>query len=206
MSTTMSTTTPRTPETVLASAEFDERLPTYFMVQALFSLAVMFITIPLIPIWYYFGRPLHQKQYEALSAELTHRALKVKSGVLVRVQKSIPLDKITDLALTEGPILRRLGLCGLAIETAGAGATTGQATLVGVKNAEGFRDRVLAQRDAIVFGEEGERAAIDDGLRGRPASGAAASGAATSAADGSVLTDIRDSLARIERMMEERRG
>jgi putative membrane protein len=206
----MSTPTPRTPETVLARAQFDERLPMYFMLQALFGLTIMIITIPLIPIWFFLGRPLHQKQYEALSAELTHRALKVRAGVLVRVQKSIPLDKITDLALTEGPILRRLGLCGLTIETAGAGTTTGQAMLVGVKDAEAFRDRVLAQRDAIVFGEEGEtRATMDDGLRGRSVSSTVASDfdrAAASASDAGVLTDIRDSLQRIERMMEERRG
>ncbi|WP_419186189.1 PH domain-containing protein [Rohdeia mirabilis] len=202
----MSTPTLRTPETVLASAEFDERLPTYFLLQTLFALTIMFFTIPLVPIWFILGRPLHQKQYEALSAVLTNRALKVKSGVLVRVQKSIPLDKITDLVLTEGPILRRLGLCGLTIETAGAGSTTGQAALVGVKDAEAFRDRVLAQRDAIVFGEEGEgRAAMDDGPSGRSKAGAA-SGAAASVADAAVLTDIRDSLQRIERMMAERRG
>lgn len=192
------------PDDVLAVAEFDERLPTYFMLQALFGMLLTFVLIPVIPFWLFLGMPLHRKQFESLSAVLTRRSLKIEGGVLVRVQKSVPLDKITDLALNEGPILRHFGLCSLKIETAGGGqgASTGQAALVGVKDAIGFRDRVLAQRDAIVFGDE------DGPVRAPRERGESGSddGTARRASDTAVLLEIRDSLARIEKHLDERRG
>jgi putative membrane protein len=140
-------------ETVLARAQFDPRLSTYFFLQALLILVCSIITIPVAFVWLFIGPGIHRKQYERLSCELTTRTLHVKRGYLVRVQQNIPLDKITDLALVEGPILRHLGLCALRIETAGGGqaVSTGQALLVGVIDAEKFRDQVLAQRDAVVF-------------------------------------------------------
>jgi len=191
----------RRAEEVLAVAEFDERLPTYFMLQALFAMLVTIVFIPLIPFWLILGMPLHKKQYAALSAVLTRRSLKIEGGVLVKTQKSVPLDKITDLALNEGPILRHFGLCSLKIETAGGGQSTatGFASLVGVKDAIGFRDRVLAQRDAIVFGEDGSNAVSETRRASAPT--AAGTGDADAAA---VLTDIRDSLRRIEGLMRER--
>jgi putative membrane protein len=146
-------TTMARPETVLARAQFDPRLSTYFFLQALIVLVVSFITIPIAFVWLFIGPGFHRRQYAALSCELTTRTLHVKRCVLVRVQQNIPLDKITDLALVEGPLLRHLGLCALRIETAGGGpgAATGQAMLIGVTDAEKFRDQVLAQRDAVVF-------------------------------------------------------
>lgn len=180
-------------DTILSRAEFDPRLPMYFMLQAQFGLLVSIIGIPLMPIWLLLGRGIHRRQYENLECVLTDRALKVKRGVLIKVQKSIPLDKITDLALTEGPILRYLGLCSLAIETAGGGqtASTGQAALPGVSNAETFRDLVLAQRDRIALGE-------------RPSAAPTAAAKGDPSLDGAVLADIRDTLARIERLIDER--
>jgi putative membrane protein len=162
------TTMART-ETVLARAQFDPRLSTYFFLQALFFLTVTFITIPLIVVWIFVGPGFHRRQYEALSCELTTRTLHVKRGVLFRVQQNIPLDKITDLALVEGPLLRHLGLCALRIETAGGGqaTSTGQAMLVGVTVAEKFRDQVLAQRDAVVF-DGGAASAMTDVQRAAP--------------------------------------
>lgn len=141
-------------EDVLAEAEFDERLPIYFMLQVQVVLLVSVFTIPLMPLWLLFGRAVHRRQYENLSARLTGRTLQIRRGLLFKVQKSIPLDKITDLAVNEGPILRYFGLCSLNVETAGGGhgSTMGQANLPGVKNAEEFRDRVLEQRDRIALG------------------------------------------------------
>lgn len=193
--------TTRRSDEVLAVAEFDERLPAYFMLQVVATLLLTFIFIPIIPFWLVLGMPFHRKQYQALSAVLTRRSLKIEGGVLVKVQKSVPLDKITDLALNEGPILRHFGLCSLKVETAGGGqgTATGHAALVGVKDAIAFRDQVLAQRDAIVFGEDGAS-------RGAGSAAVASAADATSSLEGSneVLTDIRDSLRRIETLMQER--
>lgn len=181
-------------EEILGKAEFDRRLPRYFMLQAVVPMLFSIVLIPLIPIWILFGMPIHRKQYKSLECVLTARSLKVKRGFLLKVQKSIPLDKITDLAVSEGPILRYLGLCSLAIETAGGGhgSSMGQAILPGVANAEAFRDLVLDRRDAVTTGDT-------------PA--AAPAGAAVAPAqDAAVLGEIRDTLGRIETYLRERDG
>jgi putative membrane protein len=173
-------------ENVLASADFDSRLPSYFLLQACLILVVMIFTIPLIPIWAIFGRAAHKKQYESLGCDLTERSLNIRRGFMFKVQMNIPLDKITDLAVNEGPLLRYFGLCSLRIETAGGGqgSTMGQAVLPGVVAALEFRDKVLEQRDLVTKG----------------ASAPAPSGQS----DDGVLVDIRDTLQRIEKSLADR--
>ncbi|MDG1499679.1 MAG: PH domain-containing protein [Planctomycetota bacterium] len=173
---------------ILLEARFDPRLKHYFMLQALLIQLVTFFGIILIPFWaLLIGPVVHRRQYEALECELTERSLNFRRGFLFRVQKNVPLDKITDLALNEGPILRFLGLCSLTIETAGGGAGTamGQAALVGIMDPVEFRNAVIRQRDLAVSGQ-GSRA-----IAAEPQSDAS----------GQVLEDIRDSLGRIEKMM-----
>lgn len=180
---------------VLLRAEFDPKLETYFLLQALLVLTFTLIGVVLVPLWVLLARGLHRRQYEALSCELTTRSLNVRRGVLFKVQQNIPLDKVTDLAVYEGPLLRMLGLCSMRIETAGGGqaAASGAAFLAGMKNLDAFRERVLAQRDSIVLGDEGAPQALaDDGVRRR----------APGTAD-EVLVEIRDALLRIEGRLRE---
>lgn len=178
---------------LLEAAEFDPRLPTYFLLQTIVPLVLSIVLIPVALLWMLVGPIIHRKQYQNLACELTPRTLNVRRGVLFKVQKSIPLDKITDLALTEGPILRYLGLCSIGIETAGGGqgTTMGMAMLHGVVDAEKFRDRVLEQRDRVAL----------EGGAGIPAAAAAP---AASANDAEVLGDIRDTLGRIEEYLKAR--
>jgi len=181
----------RSDDPILLQARFDPRLEFYFMLQAQLVLLVTLFGIFAMPFWFFLGRPIHKRQYDALECELTERTLNVRKGFLFRVQKNVPLDKITDLALREGPILRWLGLCSLTIETAGGGAgtTTGQAALVGVMDADAFRDAVMAQRDKIVHGG--------------PAAVVAPAPAATSG-EAELLVEIRDGLGRIEQVLREK--
>jgi membrane protein YdbS with pleckstrin-like domain len=109
------------------------------------------VAIPLIPLWLLgVGQALCAKRYEHLMASLPPRALHISSGFLFEVEKHIPLDEIQDLSLREGPILRRLGLAALTIETAGH-AQQGMlhASLAGLVDAVAFRDAVLEQRDKL---------------------------------------------------------
>ena len=171
---------------ILRSVDFDERLPKYFLLQSTFALLISFIMIPLIPFWLLgLGQYVHRRQYESMEAELTERSLSIRKGFLFRIQKNIPLDKITDLAVNEGPILRYLGLCSLTVETAGGGAGTnmGQAALPGVVDAVGFRDAVLAQRDLVTSSP------------GAPV-------AAKAGSEEDTLVEIRDSLQRIEGLID----
>jgi putative membrane protein len=186
---------PTDQDSILLEARFDPRLEMYFMLQALFMLAVSFVGILLVPVWFFVGRPVHKRQYDALECELTERTLNFRKGFLFRVQKNVPLDKITDLALREGPILRHLGLCALTVETAGGNAATGagQVVLVGIIEPIEFRNAVLAQRDKVSLGHM---------VAPAPASAHVEGGARDAAgSNAAILADIRDSLGRIEGLL-----
>lgn len=172
-------------ETVIATAEFDSRIPKYWLLSTIWQLTVTVVGIPFIPIWLVVGWIVHHKQYEVLECQVTDRSVNITKGLLFKTQKNIPLDKITDLAVKEGPILRALGLCVLNIETAGGGqgSAMGEASLIGVVDALDFRDTVLEQRDKVGGGSH---------LAESPPS------------DTAVLVEIRDALLRIEGRLNER--
>ena len=107
--------------------------------------------------------------------------------ILFRTEKNVPLDKIQDVAMKEGPLLRKLGLASLGVETAGSSNPQGaDAQLVGVVDAPVFRDAILDQRDKVVEGQ-----------------GKAPVEASASSKD-DVLVEIRDSLLRIEGVLAKR--
>ena len=174
---------------VLLRAAFEPRLKKYFLLQSTFAMLFSVIGIPLLPFWLLgLGPAVHRRQYEALECVLTPRSLNFHKGFLIRIQKNVPLDKITDLALVEGPLLRFLGLCSLGIETAGGGPATSTAQLIGVVDAIAFRDAVLRQRDLV----------SSAGLEV-----ATPTTSMDSMEDSSqeLLSDIRDSLGRIEGLL-----
>ena len=81
-----------------------------------------------------------------MSAALTDRSVNMRMGWLFKKQQNIPLDKLTDVSIHEGPILNAFGVVRMQFETAGAAPFI----LTGVKNSEQFRDLVLEQRDSLV--------------------------------------------------------
>lgn len=173
---------------VLAEAQFDPKLRTYLYLTSLWWLAISVIGLVLVPVWLFAGLWWSRRYLEALSCVLTERALVIKKGVLFRSEKTIPLDSIQDVALHEGPLLRRLGLAQIKVETAGQSAAQGssEGALVGVVDSVAFRDRILEQRDHVAgHGPTPKRPAPE----------------ATSA---ELLVDIRDSLRRIERHLAGR--
>ena len=91
------------------------------------------------------------------------------------------MDKIQDLTVKEGPLLRALGLRSLKIETAGQGTPGGsEADLIGIIDPLEFRNRVIAQKDVMM------------GALPAPASGADAPSDSVE-----LLTEIRDLLREI---------
>lgn len=179
-------------ETIILRAKFDEKLKTYWLLNGIILMLVTFVAIPLIPFWILgLGQYICNRRYEHLKAELTDRSLHLKSGYLFKVEKHVPLDKIQDMALREGPILRSLGLSSLSVETAGNSAQ-GQpdASLIGVVDSVAFRDAVLEQREKHV----GIASSV------APAAPAPAAEASESSA---VLSEIRDTLLRIEQRLSK---
>lgn len=191
-------------DAVLATARFDTKLRTYLFLGPVLTFAVTIIGIPMllivIPVSWWWAR----RYFDALSCTLTPRALVVKRGTIFRSEKSIPLDKITDLTLRYGPLLSAFGLCALRIETAGQSQQPGgaDASLTGIVNAREFRDLVLEQRDLVAdYGYRGAtvaagavREASGAGEGAGAGAGAARAGESTEA----VLAQIRDALLRIE--------
>ncbi len=134
----------------LRTATFDPKVKTYFMLSTILLCVLTVVGIPLLPIVIPLGFVLIQKYIDNLSCVLTTRTLEIKKGVLSRSESTIPLEKITDLQLYQGPIMRALNLQGFKVETAGQSAGPGGSlvNIVGITDCRDFREAVLAQRDA----------------------------------------------------------
>jgi putative membrane protein len=176
-------------ETIILTAEFNPKTKVYWLISGTLILSITFFGILFLPIWIPLGLIFTGRYLARMECILTDKTLKVGKGLLTRVEKTIPLEKITDLGMVQGPIMRALDLRKLTVETAGQSSGPGSlVALTGIVDAEGFREAVLRQRDILA------------------ASGPGAS-LSQPAADPSqpsqveLLTEIRDSLRRIEGQM-----
>ncbi len=193
-----------TGETLL-EAQFDRSIASYLRWYVSGILLITVAGIPLIPFWLLWSLWYGPEYVRRLSARLTTQALEIRKGVFFRSESTIPLNRITDLRIHDGPLMRHHTLRGLKVETAGqSGATGSEGDMVGVIDAIEFRDAVLRQRQKVLDAEQAAESAATGGaadvlteIRDILARiEAAESAAAGEAAD--VLTEVRDILARIE--------
>ncbi|MEI8623087.1 PH domain-containing protein [Pseudoalteromonas sp. B137] len=134
---------------ILKSASFDPKVKQYWMTIACFFSAVALVTIPLIPLVLFVVWLVAGKILAAMSAQLLTQKLVVKRGILFKEEKSIPLEKITDVGLNQGPLMRFFGLYRLSFETAGQSGNGALVSLLGVENASEFREAILEQKDVL---------------------------------------------------------
>ena len=134
---------------ILKSASFDPKVKQYWMTMACFFSAVALVTIPLIPVVLFVVWLVAGKILAAMSAQLLTQKLVVKRGILFKEEKSIPLEKITDVGLNQGPLMRFFGLYRLSFETAGQSGHGALVSLLGVVNASEFREAILTQKDNL---------------------------------------------------------
>ncbi|MHC4975609.1 MAG: PH domain-containing protein [Planctomycetota bacterium] len=167
-------------------AEFEKAtLKKYWILGGVVISVCTIVGIPLMLIWVPIAMLVMDRWIDRLHAELTPTKLIIRKGYLVRVEKIVPLEKITDLALKQGPIMRFMNLEAISVETAGSsGGGEGGALvqLVGIKNTREFRKAVLEQRDAV-------------------AGGAAKGTVAPGESKGDVLERIYETLGRIEKAL-----
>ena len=169
-----------TGETVL-EAGFDRKIGSYTRWTVSGWLVVTVVGIPLIPFWLIISLWYVPEYLRRMSARLTTQAVEIRKGVFFRSEATIPLNRITDVRLHDGPLMRHYGLRGLKVETAGQSGDTGsEGNIVGVIDAVEFRNAVLLQRQQALDSEQGA---------GSPEAAAGAT---------ELLTEIRDILARIE--------
>lgn len=146
-------------------------------------LALTVIGIPLLLLWLPLGLLVTRRYLASMECVLTDRALKVKKGILVRIEKTIPLEKITDVGMVQGPLMRYFGVHMLTFETAGQSAPGALVSMVGIVDPAAFREKVLSRSDAA------NRLAAEtspDPMQSKSEDTAA------------LLAEIRDSLFRIE--------
>jgi putative membrane protein len=170
----------------LRTAEISPQAIRYSLLALVVPAAVTIVGIFILPFLLPFAWWYYRRFYATLEVVLTSRELQVSRGVLNRQQKSIPLEKVTDLAVLEGPIMRWMGIKGLQVETAGQSGPGGALVrLIGIEDTDGFRDDTLDQRDKVTDSEPDET---------RP----------TTDTTTALLTEIRDALVRIESRLPDR--
>lgn len=136
-------------DNTIHEAEFEANLGLYWLLSgaAYFSLSI--IGIPLLLLWFPLGLWGTRRYINNMSAHLTSKKLIVRRGILTRTENTVPLDKITDIALIQGPIMRLMGLHKLTVETAGQSGTGSLISLVGIVDAPGFRAQILEQKERL---------------------------------------------------------
>ncbi|PCJ52836.1 MAG: hypothetical protein COA79_23250 [Planctomycetota bacterium] len=171
-------------EITIKIAKFNSKVCIYWLFSVGLAMTVSVIGIPLLFIWIPVGLVVTRKYLDSMECILTNKALKVRKGIFIRIEKTIPLDKITDMSLIEGPIMRHFELNTLTVETAGQSGVGALVSLSGIINAREYREAVLKQRDeltSIQFTENKSQEPVGDK---------------------NILLEIRDSLLRIEKNLD----
>jgi putative membrane protein len=172
---------------IIRSASFNPKVKTYWLISGALIMVATIVGIPLLLFWIPLGMYFTQRYLDRMECVLTAKTLKVKKGILVRVEKTIPLEKITDMALVQGPVMRWLGIEKLTVETAGQSGAGALVALIGIEHAMEFREAVLDQRDRVA-----EKSASSEPAE----AGSVAAGSSDAA-----LQDLRDSVLRIEALL-----
>ena len=174
---------------ILLKAQFDPKVKTYWIMGPVIVLSILIVTIPIAILYALIARIFIDRVLANMSCELTDGTLNIKKGIWNKTESTIPLEKITDLQLFQGPIMRYFGIHGFKVETAGQSSPTGGAlvNLVGIVDTKGFRQAVLDQRDRA-----------NAGLAPVSAIQASPIQPISDTQTTELLTEIRDSLHRIE--------
>lgn len=124
-------------------------------------MVISIIGLPVALLWFCgVGQWWSRHYYDLLQCQLSDRTLRFRKGILFQVEKNIPLENIQDVTFVEGPVLRRFNLSTIKFETAGHSA--GQAhdmQLTGIIDAQDFRNRILAAREALRAHRAGDASA-----------------------------------------------
>jgi len=191
---------------LIARGQFDPSLVGYLMWSTALVLMCTIYGMILVPFILPILYPAYRAYFKTLEVSLSTRSLQVRSGgvccnccCFARKEKTILLDRIQDLSLSQGCLGKCFGLWTLTIETAGqAGPQAGpEASMNGLLSAREFRDTVLQARHRYVENAGGpdlggvakRMAHVSVGVTGQESGGEVVP----------LLTEIRDSLHRIEK-------
>ncbi|MDD1684704.1 MAG: PH domain-containing protein [Methanoregula sp.] len=100
--------------------------------------------------------------YKSMWYELCEDEVRWKCGVWFRTTGTVPYNRITNIDIRQGPVMRALGISMLAIQTAGySGQAVPEIRIEGMEHAEELRELIRSLvRQSVTGG---------DGTGGRPA-------------------------------------
>lgn len=136
-------------EQTIHEAQFEDNLGLYWLLSGAAYFTLSIVGIPLLLLWFPIGLWGTRRYISNMSARLTSKKLIVRRGILTRTENTVPLDKITDIALIQGPIMRMMGLHKLTVETAGQSGAGALISLVGIVNAPDFRAQILERKERL---------------------------------------------------------
>ncbi len=150
-------------ETIQAS--FNPLVRPYLVLYAGMILVMTIVLIPLALVWFLgVGQWWARHYFEKLHCVLGPTALRYRKGILLQVEKTIPLENIQDVTFIEGPILKRYNLAILKFETAGQSARQAHdMELIGIIDAAAFRAKILERREVLKHRHEAPRVAAAGG-------------------------------------------
>lgn len=173
----------------ILSAEIDDRVKQYLFWTAMWISAVTVVGIPFMPIIAIIYWAWYAPRYrEFHTLELSETGVQSKRGVVFRSQTNVPLDRITDVAVHQGPLMRYFGVYKVTVESAGQTQLQGAANIIGVADPYDFRDAVLHNVELVKQGAPDRTSQVTDGT----------AAAADSGTQTQLLAEIRDLLAKIE--------
>ncbi|GAB3033014.1 PH domain-containing protein [Spirosoma pulveris] len=168
-------------------ASFNPIIRTYLLWYVSFFLLVSVIGILFLPFWLLgVGQWWSDHYFKNLECELSDRSLRFKKGILVQVEKTIPLENIQDVTFVAGPILRHFDLCILKFETAGQSQNqANDMELIGIIDAQAFRTHIIELRQKLMPAKLNHQSATTDH---------------------DILVDIRDTLHDIKQLLQNQQN
>ncbi len=141
-------------ENLLREAAFNPRIKKYMFTSLALAFGLPIVSLPLMLVWVLgWGQWVTRLHYNSLKCSLTSRHLRFSKGHYFKKEKTIPLENIQDLTFIDNPILKWFDLRILKVETAGNSDQTGaDMKLVGIVNAEEFKEEVMLARDRFQEG------------------------------------------------------
>jgi putative membrane protein len=155
----------------------DQRLLKYYVIVSLLT----FLAFPVTMVALYI-------KFRTLRYRFDDEGVWRRQGLLWRREVNVAYRRIQDIHLTNGLIQRWLGLATVSIQTA-AGSATPEVTIEGVLEAEALRDYLYTKMRGV---RDGSSRAASHGDTGSQEI------AATPDETLALLTDIRDSLRRLD--------
>jgi membrane protein YdbS with pleckstrin-like domain len=151
-------------------AAFNPLIRPYLVLTIGLTITATVVGIPLAILWFLgVGQWWARHYFDRLECELTPKTLRYRKGIIIQIEKTIPLENIQDVTFIEGPLLRQFNLSTIKFETAGQSQGQGsQMTLTGVIDAHAFREAIMAAREKLRLpGRAGLPALTDGALASR---------------------------------------